>query len=51
METIDSLQHLAREYSKPLLMPICDVLKLPSQGHISVCGKLDAGALQNGIKV
>ncbi|GKA83759.1 HBS1-like protein isoform X1, partial [Tanacetum coccineum] len=51
LETIDLFQPPAREYSKPLLMPICDVLKLPSQGQISVCGKLGAGALRNGSKV
>nr|QIG55752.1 elongation factor 1a [Chrysanthemum x morifolium] len=51
LEAIDALQPPAREYSKPLLMPICDVLKLTSQGQVSVCGKLDAGALRNGSKV
>ncbi|PWA71283.1 HBS1-like protein [Artemisia annua] len=50
LEAIDALQPPAREYSKPLLMPICDVLKLTSQGQVSVCGKLDAGALRNGSK-
>ncbi|PWA35441.1 release factor [Artemisia annua] len=37
LEAIDALQPPAREYSKPLLMPIC--------------GKLDNGALRNGSKV
>ncbi|KAF5778179.1 putative protein-synthesizing GTPase [Helianthus annuus] len=51
LEAIDALQPPAREYSKPLLMPICDVIKLPSQGQVSACGKLEAGALRNGSKV
>ncbi|XP_071715981.1 uncharacterized protein [Rutidosis leptorrhynchoides] len=51
LEAIDALQPPSREYSKPLLMPICDVIKLPSQGQVSACGKLDAGALRNGSKV
>ncbi|CAH1429919.1 unnamed protein product [Lactuca virosa] len=51
LEAIDALQPPAREYSKPLLMPICDVIKLPSQGQVSACGKLESGALRNGTKV
>nr|XP_043612949.1 HBS1-like protein isoform X2 [Erigeron canadensis] len=51
LEAIDALQPPAREYSKPLLMPICDVIKLQSQGQVSACGKLEAGALRNGSKV
>ncbi|XP_024990348.1 HBS1-like protein isoform X1 [Cynara cardunculus var. scolymus] len=51
LEAIDALQPPAREYSKPLLMPICDVIKLPSQGQVSAIGKLEAGALRNGSKV
>ncbi|CAI9300068.1 unnamed protein product [Lactuca saligna] len=51
LEAIDAFQPPAREYSKPLLMPICDVIKLPSQGQVSACGKLESGALRNGTKV
>ncbi|VFQ87176.1 unnamed protein product [Cuscuta campestris] len=51
LEAIDSLQPLARDYSKPHLMPICDVVKSQSQGHASVCGKLETGFLQTGSKV
>lgn len=51
LEAIDSLQPLVRDYSKPLLMPICDVVKSQSQGHASVCGKLETGYLQAGFKV
>lgn len=50
MEAIDSLQPPTRDFSKPLLMPICDVVK-SQQGQVSACGKLEAGALRNGSKV
>uniref|UniRef100_A0A6N2NKD4 Tr-type G domain-containing protein n=1 Tax=Salix viminalis TaxID=40686 RepID=A0A6N2NKD4_SALVM len=40
-----------RDFSKPLLMPICDVVKSSSQGPVSACGKLEAGALRSGLKV
>lgn len=32
-------------------MPICDVIKSSSQGQVSACGKLEAGALRSGFKV
>lgn len=48
---IDSLQPPTREFSKPLLMPICDVVRSLSLGQVSACGKLEAGALQSGSKV
>ncbi|CAH9060518.1 unnamed protein product [Cuscuta epithymum] len=52
LDAIDSLQPLARDFSKPLLMPICDVVKSQTQGgHASVCGKLETGYLQTGFKV
>nr|GMC73947.1 HBS1-like protein isoform X1 [Ipomoea batatas] len=51
VDAIDSLQPLVRDYSKPLLMPICDIVKSQSQGHVSVCGKLETGSLQTGFKV
>lgn len=50
MDAIDSLQPPARDFSKPLIMPICDVVKL-QRGHVSACGKLEAGALRSGMKV
>ncbi|KNA08509.1 hypothetical protein SOVF_161950 isoform B [Spinacia oleracea] len=49
--TIDSLRPPKRDYEKPLLMPICDVIKTNSMAQISACGKLEAGALRNGCKV
>ncbi|XP_075096689.1 uncharacterized protein LOC107830579 isoform X1 [Nicotiana tabacum] len=51
LDAIDSLQPPQRDYSKPLVMPICDLVKSPSQGQVSVCGKLETGALQVGDKV
>ncbi|KAK3009114.1 hypothetical protein RJ639_014910 [Escallonia herrerae] len=50
LDAIDSLQSPVRDYSKPLLMPICDVVKSQSQGQLSACGKLEAGALRSGYK-
>ncbi|CAN1825455.1 HBS1-like protein [Linum perenne] len=51
LDAIDSLQPPARDFAKPLLMPICDVIKSSSQGQVSACGKLEAGALRSGLKV
>ncbi|MED6213405.1 hypothetical protein PIB30_093004, partial [Stylosanthes scabra] len=51
LDAIDSLPPPTREYSKPLIMPICDVIKLPTLGQVSACGKLEAGALRSGSKV
>ncbi|XP_059637667.1 uncharacterized protein LOC132279655 isoform X2 [Cornus florida] len=51
LDAIDSLQLPARDYSKPLLMPICDVIKSQSLGQVSACGKLETGALRSGYKV
>ncbi|KAH6755565.1 Translation elongation factor EF1A/initiation factor IF2gamma family protein [Perilla frutescens var. hirtella] len=50
MDGIDSLQLPARDYSKPLLLPICDV-KSQSQSQVSACGKLESGAIRSGFKV
>ncbi|KAL9338611.1 hypothetical protein Peur_067626 [Populus x canadensis] len=51
LDAIDSLQPPTRDFSKPLLMPICDVLISSSQGQVSACGKMEAGALRSGVKV
>ncbi|KAK4426966.1 HBS1-like protein [Sesamum alatum] len=51
LDAIDSLQLPARDYSKPLLMPICDVIKSQSQGQVTACGKLESGAIRTGSKV
>ncbi|KAK8505451.1 hypothetical protein V6N11_057776 [Hibiscus sabdariffa] len=51
LDAIDSFQLPTRDFSKPLLMPICDVIKSSSQGQVSACGKLEAGAVRSGSKV
>ncbi|KDP33440.1 hypothetical protein JCGZ_07011 [Jatropha curcas] len=51
LDAIDSFQPPSRDFSKPLLMPVCDVIKVTSSGQVSVCGKLEAGALRSGSKV
>lgn len=51
LEAIDSLKTPTRDYSKPVLMPICDVVRLQSAGQVSACGKLETGALRSGSKV
>ncbi|XP_019244181.1 PREDICTED: HBS1-like protein isoform X3 [Nicotiana attenuata] len=51
LDAIDSLQLPQRDYTKPFLLPICDVVRAQSQGQVSICGKLERGALQTGNKV
>ncbi|KAK9946779.1 hypothetical protein M0R45_012225 [Rubus argutus] len=51
LDAIDSLQPPTRDFQKPLLMPICDVIRSTSLGQVSACGKLEAGALRSGSKV
>ncbi|XP_073028323.1 uncharacterized protein [Primulina eburnea] len=51
LDAIDSLQLPARDYFKPLVMPICDVMKSQSQNQVSACGKLETGAIRSGFKV
>ncbi|KAK8352013.1 hypothetical protein V6Z12_A05G068700 [Gossypium hirsutum] len=50
LDAIDSFQPSSRDFSQPLLMPICDVIK-SSQGQVSACGKLEAGAVRSGSKI
>ncbi|KAG9439125.1 hypothetical protein H6P81_019290 [Aristolochia fimbriata] len=51
LDAIDSLQPPLRDISKPLRMPICDVIKLQSTGQLMTTGKLESGAIKAGIKV
>ncbi|XP_057959943.1 uncharacterized protein LOC131152222 isoform X8 [Malania oleifera] len=51
LDAIDSFKSPTRDFSKPLIMPICDVVKSHSMGQVSACGKLEAGALRSGSKV
>ncbi|PIA36982.1 hypothetical protein AQUCO_03100018v1 [Aquilegia coerulea] len=51
LDAVDSLQPPVRDVSKPLIMPICDVIKSRSVGQVAASGKVEAGALQCGLKV
>ncbi|KAJ1272574.1 hypothetical protein BS78_06G213000 [Paspalum vaginatum] len=51
LEAIDSLQLPSRDVSKPLILPICDVIKSQSTGQLAAYGKLETGAIKNGSKV
>ncbi|XP_072963736.1 uncharacterized protein [Typha angustifolia] len=51
LDAIDSLQPPSRDVSKPLIIPICDVIKSHTMGQVSACGKLETGAIRNGSKV
>ncbi|KAG2334331.1 hypothetical protein Bca52824_005511 [Brassica carinata] len=51
LDAIDSVKSPDRDVSKPLLMPICDVVRSNSHGQVSACGKLEAGAVRSGSKV
>lgn len=51
LDAIDLLHAPRRDYEKPLIMPICDVIKTLSMGQVQSCGKLEAGALRSGCKV
>ncbi|AED91574.1 Translation elongation factor EF1A/initiation factor IF2gamma family protein [Arabidopsis thaliana] len=51
LDAVDSVKSPDRDVSKPLLMPICDAVRSTSQGQVSACGKLEAGAVRPGSKV
>lgn len=51
LDAIDSLQLPSRDVSKPLILPICDVIKSQSTGQLAAFGKLETGAIRNGSKV
>ncbi|XP_008806643.1 HBS1-like protein isoform X1 [Phoenix dactylifera] len=51
LDAIDSLQPPLRDFSKPLILPICDVIKSQSMGQVAACGKLETGAIRHGSKV
>ncbi|WOL06032.1 hypothetical protein Cni_G14764 [Canna indica] len=50
LNAIDSLRTPVRDVSKPLILPICDVVKT-TMGQVAACGKLETGAIRNGSKV
>ncbi|KAJ4774088.1 Elongation factor 1-alpha [Rhynchospora pubera] len=51
LDAIDALQLPSRDISKPLIMPICDVIRTQSMGQVAACGKLETGAVKTGSKV
>ncbi|XP_023637302.1 HBS1-like protein isoform X3 [Capsella rubella] len=51
LDAVDSVKSPDRDVSKPLLMPICDAVRSTSQGQVSACGKLEAGAIRPGSKI
>ncbi|KAL6843789.1 hypothetical protein ACP4OV_026360 [Aristida adscensionis] len=51
LDAIDSLQLPSRDVSKPLILPICDVIKSQSTGQLAAFGKLETGAIRTGSKV
>ncbi|EEC69825.1 hypothetical protein OsI_00145 [Oryza sativa Indica Group] len=51
LDAIDSLQLPSRDVSKPLILPICDVIKSQSTGQLAAFGKLETGAIRIGSKV
>ncbi|KAI4376222.1 hypothetical protein MLD38_014008 [Melastoma candidum] len=51
LKAIDSLPPPLRDFSRPLVMPVSDVIRSPSTGQISACGKLESGAMRAGLKV
>ncbi|KAJ3682241.1 hypothetical protein LUZ60_014814 [Juncus effusus] len=50
LDAIDSLQPPLRDVSKPLILPICDVIRT-QMGQVAACGKLETGAIKTGSKV
>jgi elongation factor 1 alpha-like protein len=51
LDAVDSLKLPSRDVSKPLILPICDVIKSQSTGQLGAFGKLESGAIRNGSKV
>jgi translation elongation factor EF-1alpha len=51
LDAVDSLKLPSRDVSKPLILPICDVIKSQSTGQLAAFGKLGSGAIRNGSKV
>jgi elongation factor 1 alpha-like protein len=51
MNAIDSLSLPHRDVSKPLRLPICDVISSHMLGQVAVCGKIVCGAIRSDSKV
>ncbi|PNT62142.1 HBS1-like protein isoform X2 [Brachypodium distachyon] len=51
LKAIDSLAPPRRDVSKPLRLPICDVVSSHMLGQVAVCGKVATGAIRSDSKV
>lgn len=51
LKAIDSLPPAHRDVSRPLRLPICDVIASHTLGQVAVCGKVESGGIQTGSKV
>ncbi|RLM74729.1 hypothetical protein C2845_PM15G25510 [Panicum miliaceum] len=51
LKSIDSLPPPHRDVSRPLRLPICDVIASITLGQVAVCGKVEAGGIRTGSKV
>uniref|UniRef100_A0A0D9WB72 Tr-type G domain-containing protein n=1 Tax=Leersia perrieri TaxID=77586 RepID=A0A0D9WB72_9ORYZ len=51
LEAIDTLPPPHRDVSKPLCLPICDVISSQKLGQVAIGGKVETGAIRSGSKV
>ncbi|CAN6241407.1 unnamed protein product [Urochloa humidicola] len=51
LKSIDSLPPPHRDVSRPLRLPICDVIASITLGQVAVCGKVESGGIRTGSKV
>ncbi|XP_062185449.1 uncharacterized protein LOC133889029 [Phragmites australis] len=51
LKAIDSLPPPHRDVSRPLHLPICDVIASHTLGQVAVCGKVETGGIRTGSKV
>ncbi|TKW23882.1 hypothetical protein SEVIR_3G016200v4 [Setaria viridis] len=51
LKSIDSLPPPHHDVSRPLRLPICDVIASITLGQVAVCGKVEAGGIRTGSKV
>ncbi|KAJ1273481.1 hypothetical protein BS78_06G284200 [Paspalum vaginatum] len=51
LKSIDLLPPPHRDVSRPLRLPICDVIASHTLGQAAVCGKIETGGIRTGSKV
>ncbi|KAF0891130.1 hypothetical protein E2562_005204 [Oryza meyeriana var. granulata] len=51
LKAIDTLPPPYHDVSKPLRLPICDVISSHTLGQVAIGGKVEAGAIRSGCKV